>query len=267
MMAYWRNRSFLGGAALAAAVLLVFLANAALAEDAAQPPSPPAVAPPQSPPASRPGFIHQLGVWWEQAAGAVDEKIKGIGGKTDNKPDDLKKKSDDAGKSAADATKGAVDASKGGADATKDAAKSAAPAGGDAMTNAVEGTKGAAATATDAVKGAATTATDAVKGAATTAGDAMKGAFEATKNAATSIVKLPNTRVIEIHETCAKAPNGASDCTDAAANGCRGKGFSGGKALEVRTAEKCDTTALQLGRLPSRDDCGIETTVIRAVCQ
>jgi len=248
----WRNRSFYGRAALAA-VLLVWIAHGAFAQTAAQPPAPPASppvsAPSQPPPADRPGFIHQLGVWWSEATSAVDKKIKGVGGKADDKTDDLKTKPDDAAKGAADAPKGATDTAK-------EAPKSATATSGDVVNNAVEATKGAA-----------TTATDAVKGAAATAGDAMKGAFDATKNAATSIVKLPNTRVIDMRETCAKAPNGASDCTDAAANGCRGKGFAGGKVLEVRTAEKCDIAALQSGRLPGRNDCGVETTVIRAVCQ
>jgi hypothetical protein len=254
-LADWRERSFRSGAALAA-VLVVLLAHGAFAQTATQPPAPPAsppVAPPPQPPADRPGFIHQLGVWWSEATSAVDKKIKGMGGKADDtandKTDDLKKKPDDAAKSAADATKGATDTAK-------EAPKSATTTSGGVVNNAVEATKGAA-----------TTASDAVKGAAATAGDAMKGAFDATKNAATSIVKLPNTRVVDMRETCAKAPNGASDCTDAAANGCRGKGFSGGKVLEVRTAEKCDIAALQSGRLPGRDDCGVETTVIRAVCQ
>jgi len=102
----WRHRSFYGRAALAA-VLLVLLAHGAFAQTAAQPPaapaSPPVAAPSQPPPADRPGFIHQLGVWWSEATSAVDKKIKGVGG---NKTDDLKTKPDDAAKGAADATTG-----------------------------------------------------------------------------------------------------------------------------------------------------------------
>ena len=116
------------------------------------------------------------------------------------------------------------------------------------MKSAVEATKGAAATAT----GAAT--------------DAMKGAVEVTKNAATAIVRLPNTRVVELHETCARAPNGGSDCAAAAANGCRAKGFSGGNPLDTRTAEKCDPKPPQPGQMPGLR-CASETVVIRAVCQ
>jgi hypothetical protein len=265
-MTRWRKRCFFSGAALAAA-LLASIAAEVFAEDA-QPPSPPAsapaVAPPQPAPANRPGFIHQLGVWWDQATTSVEQKIKG----TSSKTDDAKQRPDNTPKAAAEAPKDSAGAAP---------AKSA-PAAGDAVNSAVDATKGAAASATDAVKGAATNAGDAVKGAATTAGDAVKGAasnagdavkgaFEATKNAATTIVKLPNTRVVDIRETCAKAPNGASDCTEAANVGCRGKGFSGGKVLEVRTAQSCDLKPLQPGNVSNPLACGQETTVIRAVCQ
>jgi hypothetical protein len=140
---------------------------------------------------------------------------------------DLNKKMDDAAKSAADA------------------AKSTATATQDAVNNAVEATKGAATTATDA----------------------MKNAVEATKNAAGAIARLPGTRIIDIHETCAKAANGASDCAAAAANGCRGKGFTGGNPLDVRSAQKCDTKPLQAGNLSAPVACGTETVVIRAMCQ
>jgi len=108
---------------------------------------------------------------------------------------------------------------------------------------------------------------DVTKGAASAATDAMKGAVEVTKNAATAIVKLPNTRLIDVRERCEKAPNGAPDCESAAAAGCRARGFAGGHPVDVRTAEKCDTTNLQAGQLPGQRECPVETTVTRAVCQ
>jgi len=198
----------------------------------------PAVASPQSsttaaplvPPQSdsdRPGFLHQLKVWWDGSVALFDTRSKDARATAD----DANKKQDDTG--------------RGAADGAKDAAKNAATATQDAMKNAVEATKGAATTATDA----------------------MKGAMEATKNAATTIVRLPNTRVVDLHETCARAPNGAADCAAAAANGCRTKGFNGGTPLDVRTAAKCDTKPPQAaGQLPGVQ-CGPETVVIRAVCQ
>jgi hypothetical protein len=126
-----------------------------------------------------------------------------------------------------------------------DAAKGTATATQDAMKNAVEATKGAAATATDA----------------------MKNAVEATKNAADAIARLPGTRVVDVHETCAKAANGASDCAAAAANGCRGKGYSGGSPLDVRSAEKCGPKPPQAGNHSAPVACANETVVMRAVCQ
>jgi hypothetical protein len=125
----------------------------------------------------------------------------------------------------------------------------------DAMKSAVEATKGAASSAVEATKGAASTATD-----------AMKGAVEATKNAATTIVRLPNTRVIQVSEVCARAPNGGSDCATAAANGCRAKGFNGGTPLDVRTASRCDPKPPQAGQMASVQ-CSPESVVTRAVCQ
>jgi len=95
----------------------------------------------------------------------------------------------------------------------------------------------------------------------------MKGAVEITKNAATSLAKLPNTRVVEVHERCTKAPNGASDCETAAAAACRGKGFASGRPLDVRTMEKCDTGALASSQVAGQHDCPVETVVTRAVCQ
>ena len=84
----------------------------------------------------------------------------------------------------------------------------------------------------------------------------MKGAVEATKNAATAIVRLPNTRVIQVSEVCARAPNGGSDCAAAAANGCRAKGFNGGTPLDVRTASHCDPKPPpQAGQMPTVQCC------------
>ena len=207
------------------------------AQAAPQPPAPAAAAPPPDQ-ANRPGFLHQLKVWWDGSIALFDVRSK-----------EARVGTDDASKKPDDTVRGSADIAKNSAkDATKDATKSAATATGDAMKNAVEATKGAAATAT----GAAT--------------DAMKGAVEVTKNAATAIVRLPNTRVVELRETCARAPNGGSDCAAAAANGCRAKGFSGGNPLDTRTAEKCDPKPPQPGQMPGLR-CASETVVIRAVCQ
>ena len=108
---------------------------------------------------------------------------------------------------------------------------------------------------------------DVTKGAAGAAGDAMKGAVEATKNAATTIVKLPGTRMIDMYVHCEKAPNGAPDCETAAANACRAKGFGGGHPLDVRTEQKCDAATLASGQPPELRNCPVETTVTRAICQ
>jgi hypothetical protein len=184
------------------ALYLFAAAGAGFADDKPAPAAAPAATtpaiPPQPPPPDKPGFLHQLKVWWDDSIGFFGAGIKDTGSKVE-----------DLGKKTGDVTKGAA--------------------------------------------GAAT--------------DAMKGAVDATKNAATAIVKLPGTRLIDVRERCEKAPNGAPDCESAAATGCRGKGFAGGHPLDVRTAEKCDTSNLQAGQLPGQRACAVETVVTRAVCQ
>jgi hypothetical protein len=193
------------------------------------------IAPAQPQAVNRPGFLHQLRVWWDDSLALFDAKNDS--------------KSKDASATAGEANQKPDDGGAGAAEAAKSAAQSATMATQDAMKSAVEATKGAASTATDA----------------------MKGAVEATKNAATVIVRLPNTRVVELHETCARAPNGGADCAAAAANGCRAKGFAGGTPLDTRTAAKCDskppdTKELQAGQTPAVH-CAAEAVVTRAVCQ
>ncbi len=109
--------------------------------------------------------------------------------------------------------------------------------------------------------------TDAVKGAASATQDAVKSTAEATKGAASTLMRLPNTRVIEIRERCTPAPNGAPDCQAAAANACRGKGFNTGQPLDVVSAEKCLPAALLSVQKTGVLDCPVETVVSRAVCQ
>jgi hypothetical protein len=101
--------------------------------------------------------------------------------------------------------------------------------------------------------------------------EAAKNAAEATqqamKNAADAVVKSATSKVIEIHEACAIAGNGAADCATAASNACKGKGFADGQPLDVRTAEKCNASLWLQGQQPAAADCPIETVVLRAACQ
>jgi hypothetical protein len=103
---------------------------------------------------------------------------------------------------------------------------------------------------------------EAAKDAATATGQAMK-------NAADAMVKSATSKVIEVHEPCAIAGNGAADCASAAANACKGKGFSDGQPLDVRTAEKCNASLwLQgQGQRSANAECPVETVVLRAACQ
>ena len=103
---------------------------------------------------------------------------------------------------------------------------------------------------------------DAAKDAAAATGQAMKSAADAMMKSATS-------KVIEVHEPCAIAGNGAADCASAAVNACKGKGFSDGQPLDVRTAEKCNASLWLQGQnqRSASAECPVETVVLRAACQ
>ncbi len=101
--------------------------------------------------------------------------------------------------------------------------------------------------------------------------EAMKEAATATqqamKNAADAMAHFGTSKMIEVHEVCAVAGNGAPDCQAAATNACRGKGFGGGQPLDIRTAEKCTASLWVSGQPPAGGDCPVETVVLRAACQ
>jgi hypothetical protein len=107
------------------------------------------------------------------------------------------------------------------------------------------------------------------KKSAEAAKDAATATQQAMKNAADAMVKSATSKVIEIHEPCAVAGNGAADCASAAVNACKGKGYSDGQPLDVRTAEKCNASLwLQgQGQRSANAECPVETVVLRAACQ
>jgi hypothetical protein len=107
------------------------------------------------------------------------------------------------------------------------------------------------------------------KKSAEAAKDAAAATQQAMKNAADAMVKSATSKVIEVHATCAIAGNGAADCASAATNACKGKGFSDGQPLDVRTAEKCNASLwLQgQGQRSAGAECPVETVVLRAACQ
>ena len=97
--------------------------------------------------------------------------------------------------------------------------------------------------------------------------DALKQAAEATKNAATRIIRLPAARFIEVHERCGVAPNGAPDCRSAAAVACRAKGFNGGNPINVQSSQNCPPAVWMSGREPSPGECPQETVVLMVACR
>ena len=108
------------------------------------------------------------------------------------------------------------------------------------------------------------------KKSAEAAKDAATATQQAMKSAADAMVKSATSKVIEIHEPCTVAGNGAADCASAAVNACKGKGFSDGQPLDVRTAEKCNASLWLQGQGQQRSaaaECPVETVVLRAACQ
>lgn len=87
--------------------------------------------------------------------------------------------------------------------------------------------------------------------------DAMKSTLDA----------LRPSKLVEMHEVCALAGNGAPDCGPAVTNACRAKGFKSGEPVDIRTAEKCTASLWVSGQTPTSGDCPNETVVLRAACQ
>jgi hypothetical protein len=107
---------------------------------------------------------------------------------------------------------------------------------------------------------------EAAKNAADATQNAMRNAAEVTKDAVTAIGRIPATRVVEVRALCPLAPNGAPDCRVAATSVCRGKGFTSGDPVSVRSSENCPPAVLLSGRQPSAGECPTETVVLAAAC-
>ncbi|HEX4040470.1 MAG TPA: hypothetical protein VHY10_02130 [Xanthobacteraceae bacterium] len=98
--------------------------------------------------------------------------------------------------------------------------------------------------------------------------DAAKDAATATQKALKSAADaMMPSHVIDIHQTCPVAGNGAADCATAAITVCKSKGYSDGQPLDVRTADKCSDSLWVSGQTPTAADCPVETTLLRAACR
>jgi hypothetical protein len=97
--------------------------------------------------------------------------------------------------------------------------------------------------------------------------DAAAATQDALKGAAQAVVRLPSTRMFELHDKCQPAANGAADCPAAANNACRVKGFSTGKPMGISTSQVCSPQALLSGRSPTAADCHDDTYILGVVCQ
>src|SRR5271154_6162819 len=80
---------------------------------------------------------------------------------------------------------------------------------------------------------------EAAKESAAKTQEAMKNAAQATKDAASAMVRLPNTYVVELHDRCPMAANGAPDCQTTATTACNAKGFTTGKPADVQSSQQC----------------------------
>lgn len=98
------------------------------------------------------------------------------------------------------------------------------------------------------------------------AGVAAKTTVEGAKDAAGAVARIPAARVVNGHEKCQNAPNGAPDCIAAATRMCKAKGFESGKSADMTTADVCPAQVYLSGR-SSGPGCRTETFVSRALCQ
>ena len=96
-----------------AAVLWAAAAGVVHADDSQTPAA--GALPAKPPPANKPGFLHQLGIWWNDSLGDFDAKMKSAR----DKLHDYNKQQDQAAKDASAATQQAL---KDAAQVTKDAA-------------------------------------------------------------------------------------------------------------------------------------------------
>lgn len=95
--------------------------------------------------------------------------------------------------------------------------------------------------------------------------DAAKDATQAMKNAADAM--FSTSKLIETQQLCPIAGNGAPDCASAATNVCKAKGFSDGRPIDIRTAERCKASLWISGQNPSAANCPVETVLLRVACQ
>jgi hypothetical protein len=95
----------------------------------------------------------------------------------------------------------------------------------------------------------------------------MRSAAEATKDGVGAMLRLPTSKIIDAHERCPLAGNGAPDCQAAALTACQGKGFKAGQPIDIRTAESCTSSLWVSGQNPGTGGCPVESVVLRATCQ
>jgi hypothetical protein len=99
------------------------------------------------------------------------------------------------------------------------------------------------------------------------AGTAARTTANAAGDAATAVVRIPETRVVAGHEACAIADNGAPDCRSAADRLCKSKGMKAGRSLDITAAEDCPMRVTLGEREAQPGECKNITFVSRALCQ
>jgi len=99
------------------------------------------------------------------------------------------------------------------------------------------------------------------------AGVAARATADVATGAADVVAKIPKTRIVSGHQTCAIADNGAPDCRSAAEHLCKAQGMASGKSLDITAAEECPVRVMAGARQAQPGECKNVTFVTRAVCQ
>jgi hypothetical protein len=95
--------------------------------------------------------------------------------------------------------------------------------------------------------------------------EAAKDATQKMKDAADAM--FSPSKIVETQQLCPVAGNGAPDCASAATNVCKAKGFSDGKPIDIRSAERCKASLWVSGQNPATANCPVETVLLRVACQ
>jgi hypothetical protein len=101
----------------------------------------------------------------------------------------------------------------------------------------------------------------------TQAGGVANDAATTARDAAGTVIRIPATGMVVGRQICPRTAGGGPDCRAGSEALCRSKGYTGGRSLDIQTADKCPGWVWASGQRPPEGACTTETYVTRALCQ